>query len=817
MKFIRPALQCTTVLVLTLASNSAQQRPSPSAAASRTYPGEQEWIVADVSAAIHQMVTFAMHVPAPAGTVAVKAAQRTAGTLARFDVTLPGQKRVTLSITDHLWAPNAFVPIASRLSASTAEGCASLTTAPAVESLVTPRPDVLVRESARISARLQVDMRCADAHHEAALLLGTLALREAAGGFSDPRRMISRMTAHLAIAEAIDRGTTSTVKRLAGAVLLTLVGRQQSALDALGAVESAEPAAGVQPWVRALRLRNTFDPRTLPDGNRSTLLEQFSVLRALDTSLGDGPTVERFDTFEQAADVADWPRLLLQTHPGVQTGSRFTEPWLGAELSEAAEVLGAFDAAASLTDREAITHALNVEPTAGPVGSDGTVRVLDWGTWASAAQRHLMMAVYARHTHLASRVSLPGDARAFRDAASRMLSGLRLYPLAAVAVAYSRDEAAKAFPGLTSLAQSRPDLITHWGWRKLQAQAHYAVIGFPVRPRSWSVPPFPVGTAFDAANRSQPDDSVPRLDEPQIAEIRRRAPYSRQLVEEAVRRETAKPSYELLQREYGELATYDLQFARALATAAWDTPEIYIPQMERVCAMNADAYADLAPYLADHGRIEDARRAYGRWLDLGRNEVGISNGMAWLVRHYHEAGEHRKATAVADRAADVASFTGLITRANLHDWRGELDAAERLHRRAWRRYDNPHELLAFYLRHHRQGADVDELMHKIFPAGMTRMTTAASGVPPVDGIVVVVAGIAGAEEGIRPGDVVTAVDGIRVRNVPQYRVARGASASDTMRMTVWRGGAYLEVPARLRYRWVVSAVDTYRPTPGPRR
>jgi hypothetical protein len=172
---------------------------------------------------------------------------------------------------------------------------------------------------------------------------------------------------------------------------------------------------------------------------------------------------------------------------------------------------------------------------------------------------------------------------------------------------------------------------------------------------------------------------------------------------------------------------------------------------------------------------------------------------------------------VADRAADVASFTGLTTRANLHDWRGELDAAERLHRRAWRRYDNPHELLAFYLRHHRQGADVDELMHKIFPAGMTRMTTAASGVPPVDGIVVVVAGIAGAEEGIRPGDVVTAVDGIRVRNVPQYRVARGASASDTMRMTVWRGGAYLEVPARLRYRWVVSAVETYRPTPGPRR
>ena len=169
-----------------------------------------------------------------------------------------------------------------------------------------------------------------------------------------------------------------------------------------------------------------------------------------------------------------------------------------------------------------------------------------------------------------------------------------------------------------------------------------------------------------------------------------------------------------------------------------------------------------------------------------------------------------KATAVADRVAGVGSFWGMVTRAMLHDWRGELDEAERLHRDAWHRYDNPSELLAFYLLHGRKGPDVDELMHKVFPAGMTRITT-PPGAPPLDGVVIVVAGKTGYDEGLRPDDVITAVDGFRVRNTQQYRAVRGASSAERMRLTVWRQGQPLEVSARLRYRWVVSSTRNYEP------
>jgi PDZ domain len=304
---------------------------------------------------------------------------------------------------------------------------------------------------------------------------------------------------------------------------------------------------------------------------------------------------------------------------------------------------------------------------------------------------------------------------------------------------------------------------------------------------------------------------MPRLAAAQVPELRQRAPYSSQLAAEAVRAR-GNESYEAIRDEYGDLAAYHLELARAVANAAWHRPEISVPQMERVCAMNADkGYWDLAPYLVDRGRVDEGRRAFERWLAVGRSEVAISNSMMWMVRDYHERGERAKATALADRVADAGSFWGLVTRANLHDWRGELDAAERLHRRARQRYDNPNELLGFYLRHGRKGSDVLELTREIFPEGMTRASAGALDAAPRDGVTVVTAGVIGATDGVKAGDVIVAVDGIRVRSVAQYRAARGASAGDAMQLTVWRRDRYIDVPTRLRHRWIVSSLETYQP------
>lgn len=83
--------------------------------------------------------------------------------------------------------------------------------------------------------------------------------------------------------------------------------------------------------------------------------------------------------------------------------------------------------------------------------------------------------------------------------------------------------------------------------------------------------------------------------------------------------------------------------------------------------------------------------------------------------------------------------------------------------------------------------------------------------PPADGIVIRETGIIGEQNGLKAGDIVVGVDRIRVRNVAQYRAARGASAQAVMHFTIWRAGRYIEVSAPLRYGWIVSSIETYTP------
>jgi hypothetical protein len=124
---------------------------------------------------------------------------------------------MVIRITDHIWSPASYVPLASALvSKRTACEAADPSIAAA---LLEPTRTVIQRENARVSARLRANMTCADAHAEAALILGTLALREAAKTFNDPRRLISRMTAHLAFATAMGISDENVTRRLAETIL----------------------------------------------------------------------------------------------------------------------------------------------------------------------------------------------------------------------------------------------------------------------------------------------------------------------------------------------------------------------------------------------------------------------------------------------------------------------------------------------------------------------------------------------------------------------------------------------------------------------
>jgi hypothetical protein len=187
----------------------------------------------------------------------------------------------------------------------------------------------------------------------------------------------------------------------------------------------------------------------------------------------------------------------------------------------------------------------------------------------------------------------------------------------------------------------------------------------------------------------------------------------------------------------------------------------------------------------------------------------MANHSQWLIRDHFERGEHDAALTLARRAAEVYSNRGLLSLANLHDWRGEHAEAERQYKAAYERYDQPEELLAFYLRNRRKGKDVDELIARVFPAGL-QTVHGRFALAPTTGIVVRYPGITGERQGLKAGDIIVAVEGIKVETIPQYRAARGSNRAEAMNFLIWRDGQYIDLQPRLRYHWPINTIDVYR-------
>ena len=240
-KFWFVALVCLGVGLVAVGAAMGRQNAKQMAVqvpTARFYPTEQLWIVKDVTAAIANMAAYPTR--KPTRELSVRQVERTNGELARFEVAATGQP-IAIRIIDHIWSPESYRPLAAALMGKTAT-CDPPGSFVAT-ALLEPTRQVIQRENTRVSERLRANMRCADAHAEAALIVGTLALREAATVFYDPRRLISRMTAHLAIADALGAPADSQTRRLSEAVLYTLVGRQQTALERLMTLESADSNA----------------------------------------------------------------------------------------------------------------------------------------------------------------------------------------------------------------------------------------------------------------------------------------------------------------------------------------------------------------------------------------------------------------------------------------------------------------------------------------------------------------------------------------------------------------------------------------------
>jgi tetratricopeptide (TPR) repeat protein len=421
-----------------------------------------------------------------------------------------------------------------------------------------------------------------------------------------------------------------------------------------------------------------------------------------------------------------------------------------------------------------------------------------------------MSTINARDTHLTYTVSLPDEARGFRELVARTFSGLRLYPFLAIHLATTKAEARPGMAGSLTILQTHPELVTHWMWKTVLMKETWA--GLPTRvPRleSWFTPDFPPGTVFDANTRPWDAHLVARFTPADLAPYRQAAPYAKSLPYVALGPKHEEAPVAAVTREFGEMAQFNLRFASRIADGLKDDPPAYLAAMEPVVRMNPERLEDVADYYLQHERLDEARQTYERWFAASRQEVSVAYSAEWMVRDYFVRGARAKANVLADRAAEAYSAGGLLTRAHLYDWMGNPRRAEEYYRRVSERYDQSSDLLGFLLRQQRHGIEVDSLKWKIFPAGVVSVALPTLREPPVYGVEITAVEKIGERAGLRAHDIIVAIDGIRVNNVAQYHAARAMSLEPDIRMTVWRDLKYTEVSGPLRYGGMWGSVNRY--------
>jgi len=183
-----------------------------------------------------------------------------------------------LTVNGPIWAPEVYSDLAKKIFDAVGLSSGDLVIPGRQDedllvSLCDLNAQMVERQNQAISDSLSTHFRDATLHEKAAVVLGAFMLRENSGSFLEIRSPLCRMTAHLALARQLGGQSGANMNgQFAEAMLFTLMNNQKTALERLAGLEGVAPA--LQPWVRALRARNTGDYRILSGDKQLTFLEK---------------------------------------------------------------------------------------------------------------------------------------------------------------------------------------------------------------------------------------------------------------------------------------------------------------------------------------------------------------------------------------------------------------------------------------------------------------------------------------------------------------------------------------------------------------
>jgi tetratricopeptide (TPR) repeat protein len=221
--------------------------------------------------------------------------------------------------------------------------------------------------------------------------------------------------------------------------------------------------------------------------------------------------------------------------------------------------------------------------------------------------------------------------------------------------------------------------------------------------------------------------------------------------------------------------------------------------MLRSAAIDPYRYYSLGEFFQERNQDEKAATYFEKAMALHPDSVAAAGRSSWLIKYYQRKGMISKALALADKAAEVYSYSGLQAKADLLESLGKYDEAWEYFLKLEERYERSDDLMAFIARYKaktgntRYDHELQTRLGKLFPKGLEKATIQTLGSPPSDGAIIKQDGKLISDAGLRVGDIIVAVHAIRVHNMQQYSFARETRKAPGMELIVWQQNHYVEI------------------------
>lgn len=733
------------------------------------------------------------------------------------------QVKCDLAVNGPIWSPSVYQGVAKQLAEAVGlkpGGSEQRADVSLLDKLSDGKPETMERENQRLSADLEKDFSNPEWHEQAAVLLGAFLLRDHSGYFFEIRSPLSRLTAHLALADFLrDSKPAGLNGQMAEAMMLTLVGDEAKAVEELSAIGTND--AVVLPMVRALRARNTGDYRPLDHQDGLSRVECVAWFQARASYVAASLTWPLLN--DDQKQTVDFVRVANDIGYSVQMGHQLLAESISLELQEIQNIY-TLAHAEKLTQKTLVTalNELPEESCFSRVEGKEHVRVIGWGQWADFLQRHLCHAVQQNFYFMNRQWGVPDEAREFAAKCEQMFDGLRLYPF--VRRFNCTDEASyhKAVDDAFKVTVATPQLVPAECWNYLCYSVNFAKRYEPnpnPHINEWHSHNPPPGTVYDLHPRLNHPSLVGRAAAvARFEQLHQMAPYDCRISEFLVEHQYKEtPTYEQATNLYQAVLPYSIAAMRVVANTLYSQPELYRQWMLQAAALNPACYYNLGDYEIGRTNEDLAAEYIDRACEADPDSVRVANHAYWRVKHYLNKGQLEKARQIADEGGEVYSEVGLEAKATFFEMTTNYADAFEWFAKLEERYDDVGPLLAFCERYKsrtgdtRFDAEVEKRVKKVFPRGMEPVALADFQGPPADGVQIRQQNDRLRAAGLRAGDVIVALNGTRTHTLNQYLFVRNLLTGPELDLIVWKASGYRAIKASPPQRKFNADFGDYRP------